>query len=475
MSLTADSPVHSSSSDDFAAFLDAELDSASDVSPDLDEVENEEAEGEEEVEYDEGQDEDDGSDDDDNDDDDDIDSSRTKKRKVELIEDVVDPPSSVSRGAPAETSGASLALDVCTHPGVMGGMCIRCGQKVEDESGVAFGYIHKNLRLADDEIARLRDKDLKNLLRHKKLYLVLDLDHTLLNSTRLGDISEEELYLKDQREVLPDAVRTNLFQLDHIHMMTKLRPFVHTFLKESSSLFEMYIYTMGERPYALEMADLLDPGGIYFHSRVIAQSDSTQRHQKGLDVVLGQESAVLILDDTEVVWGKHRENLILMDRYHFFASSCRQFGLKCKSLSELKSDENEAEGALASVLKVLQRIHSLFFDAERGDNIMERDVRQVLKTVRKEILMGCKIVFTGVIPIQCQPENHFYWKLAEQLGATFSTEVDESVTHVVSLNDKTEKSRQAVREEKFLVHPRWIEAANYLWRKPPEKNFPVTS
>ncbi|XP_060171792.1 RNA polymerase II C-terminal domain phosphatase-like 4 [Lycium barbarum] len=477
MSLTADSPVHSSSSDDFAAFLDAELDSASDVSPDLDEVENEEAEGEEEVEDKEEQDEDsgDGDDDDDDDDDGDTDSHRAKKRKVELIDDEVDPQSSASRGEPAETSGASLALDVCTHPGVMGGMCIRCGQKVEDESGVAFGYIHKNLRLGDDEIARLRDKDLKNLLRHKKLILVLDLDHTLLNSTRLADISAEELYLKDQREALPDALGSNLFKLDWIHMMTKLRPFVHTFLKEASSLFEMYIYTMGERPYALEMASLLDPGGIYFHSRVIAQSDSTRRHQKGLDVVLGQESAVLILDDTEVVWGKHRENLILMDRYHFFTSSCRQFGLKCKSLSERKSDENEADGALASVLKVLQRIHSLFFDPEREDNIMERDVRQVLKTVRKEILKGCKIVFTGVIPIQCQPENHHYWKLAEQLGAEISTEVDHSVTHVISVNDKTEKSRQALQQEKFLVHPRWIEAANYLWRKPPEENFPVSS
>nr|XP_009787945.1 PREDICTED: RNA polymerase II C-terminal domain phosphatase-like 4 [Nicotiana sylvestris]XP_009787946.1 PREDICTED: RNA polymerase II C-terminal domain phosphatase-like 4 [Nicotiana sylvestris] len=107
-------------------------------------------------------------------------------------------------------------------------------------------------------------------------------------------------------------------------MMTKLRPFVHTFLKEASSLFEMHIYTMGERPYALEMANLLDPGGIYFHSRVIAQGDCTQRHQKGLDVVVGQESAVLILDDTEAVWGKHKENLILMERYHFFTSSCRQ-------------------------------------------------------------------------------------------------------------------------------------------------------
>lgn len=66
-----------------------------------------------------------------------------------------------------------------------------------------LSIIWQNLRLADDEVARLRDKDLKNLLRHKKLILVLDLDHTLLNSTRLADISAEESYLKDQREVLP--------------------------------------------------------------------------------------------------------------------------------------------------------------------------------------------------------------------------------------------------------------------------------
>ena len=35
MSLVNDSPVHLSSSEDFAAFLDAELNSTSDISPDL--------------------------------------------------------------------------------------------------------------------------------------------------------------------------------------------------------------------------------------------------------------------------------------------------------------------------------------------------------------------------------------------------------------------------------------------------------
>ncbi|CAI9779681.1 unnamed protein product [Fraxinus pennsylvanica] len=377
MSLTADSPVHSSSSDDFAAILDAELDSASDASPDPEEVE----EKEEEIVGD-------------NDDDNNSDHQRIKRRKVEVYEEMVDSQSPKCQGEAPQTLGSSPKKDVCTHPGIIGGMCIRCGQIIDDESGVsrvAFGYIHKNLRLANDEIARLRDKDFKNFLRHRKLYLVLDLDHTLLNSTRLADITIEERYLEDQRDTLPDTLKSSLFRLESIHMMTKLRPFVNTFLKEASNLFEMYIYTMGERAYALEMAKLLDPGGVYFHSRVIAQGDCTQKYQKGLDVVLGQESAVLILDDTEAVWGKHKENLILMERYHFFASSCRQFGFNCTSLSELRSDESETEGALATVLKILQQIHSLFFDPEHVDDLEHQDVRQVLKSVRKEILKGCKI------------------------------------------------------------------------------------
>lgn len=63
------------------------------------------------------------------------------------------------------------------------------------------------------------------------------------------------------------------------------------------------------------------------------------------------------------VWGKHKENLILMERYHFFASSCRQFGFNCKSLSQERSDESETDGALATILRVLQKIHSIFFDS----------------------------------------------------------------------------------------------------------------
>ncbi|XP_034681267.1 RNA polymerase II C-terminal domain phosphatase-like 4 isoform X6 [Vitis riparia] len=134
----------------------------------------------------------------------------------------------------------------------------------------------------------------------------------------------------------------SLFMLESMPMLAKLRPFVCIFLKEASKMFEMYVYTMGEQFYALEMVKVLDPRTVYFSSSVISQADSTQRHQKGLDVVLGPKSAVLILDDTE------------------------------------RSDESEPDGALATILKVLQQTQSTLFDPELSDNFSGRDVRQVL-------------------------------------------------------------------------------------------------
>ncbi|KAK2654468.1 hypothetical protein Ddye_014324 [Dipteronia dyeriana] len=285
---------------------------------------------------------------------------------------------------------------------------------------------------------------MKNLLRHKKLYLILDLDHTLLNSTLLAHLTpEEEEYLnnqtKSQTDSRQDASRVDLFKLDFIHMMTKLRPFVHTFLKEASEMFDMYIYTMGDRPYALEMARLLDPNKDFFNAKVISRDDGTQRYQKSLDVVLGQESAVLILDDTENAWTKHKDNLILMERYHYFKSSCRQFGYNCKSLLELGKDENKPDGAFASVLKALKQVHSMFFDELGGD------------------LAGSR-----VFPTRYHAADHHLWKMAEQLGAMCMTELDPSVTHVISTDVGTEKSRWAVKEKKFLVNPQWIEGCEFF-------------
>lgn len=46
---------------------------------------------------------------------------------------------------------------------------------------------------------------------------------------------------------------------------------------------------------------------------------------------------------------------------------------------------------------------------------------------------------------------------------------------MVALDPRTEKALWAKEHRVFLVHPRWVDAACYLWRRPPEEDYPVTN
>ena len=100
----------------------------------------------------------------------------------------------------------------------------------------------------------------------------------------------------------------SLFQMEN-DKLVKLRPFVRTFLEQASSLFEMYVCTMGTRCYAKAAVKLLDPDSKYFSSRIIVREDFNGKDRKNLDLVRGQERGIVILDDTEIVWSDHTENL----------------------------------------------------------------------------------------------------------------------------------------------------------------------
>ncbi|PRQ39142.1 putative protein-serine/threonine phosphatase [Rosa chinensis] len=80
-------------------------------------------------------------------------------------------------------------------------------------------------------------------------------------------------------------------------IITKLRPFVRTFLKEAGQMFEMHIYTMGCQAYAMQMAELLDPGKEYFStstssSKITSRDDhSSPGQKKCLNLVRGCQNS----------------------------------------------------------------------------------------------------------------------------------------------------------------------------------------
>ncbi|KAJ4721336.1 RNA polymerase II C-terminal domain phosphatase-like 4 [Melia azedarach] len=311
----------------------------------------------------------------------------------------------------------------CMHNTVLKGICIRCKKAVDNSHGSSFDFLLEGLRFSDNAVYLLKQRHTETLLKKRKLLLVLDLDHTL------------------------------------VHCL-KLRPYAQSFLEEASKMFEMHLCTIGSRLYAQKATKFLDPNSKYFSCRIIAFEDFERKASKNLNLVLGEERSIIIVDDTENVWGRHTENLITVSRYDYFTHK----GGVDKSYSEEKTDESESNGGLANILRVLKTVHGLFFD-----NSTNGDVPSLLAKIRGGILTGCTLLFRDV-----HQDLPLMKSKAELMGATCTTEIDSSmiITHVVSSNAaKAEESRRAEQENLFLVHPKWIEAAYFLWSRQPEQDY----
>lgn len=343
------------------------------------------------------------------------------------------------------------------------------------------GYDEKQKAAIQRERTR-RIQEQNKMFAARKLCLVLDLDHTLLNSAKFVEVDPvHDEILRKKEEQDREKPHRHLFRFPHMGMWTKLRPGIWNFLEKASKLYELHLYTMGNKLYATEMAKVLDPKGVLFAGRVISRGDDTDSvdgeerapKSKDLEGVLGMESSVVIIDDSVRVWPHNKLNLIVVERYTYFPCSRRQFGLPGPSLLEIDHDERPEAGTLASSLAVIERIHQNFFASQ---SLEEVDVRNILASEQRKILAGCCIVFSRVFPVgEANPHLHPLWQTAEQFGAVCTSQIDDQVTHVVANSLGTDKVNWALSTGRFVVHPGWVEASALLYRRANEQDFAIKS
>ncbi|KAH7621996.1 hypothetical protein Ndes2526B_g02821 [Nannochloris sp. 'desiccata'] len=429
------------------------------------------------------------------------------------------------------TVGASRSGECPPHPGFMGGICIRCGvlkppqdpshlpgiklnrnndnvKNIQSSSPLALKYIHHGLEVSRDEAERLRAETVQRALASRRLLLILDLDHTLLHSSRFSDLTQAQHEALHTRAAAQTGPPENLllYHLQYMSMWTKLRPGIRNFLTSAHELFDLHVFTMGDKDYAAGMAAVLDPNGKLFGGRVASSSDAGPGGVKDIDVLLGAEEMVMILDDTVGVWPRHKDNLMQVERYIYFPACAVRFGRGGQSLFERGEDEDADNGALATCLRVLTEVHRRFFkehdsqqleqqklavnpntaangDAEGVVSIHENtshqmlsslpDARAHLRAVRAEILVGCCILFSRIIPKDISdPSRHPFWQLATHLGAKCVSEQCPEVTHVVAANH-TDKTNWAEKLGKFVVSPDWLMCCAFTWNHAEEEMFPL--
>ncbi|KAJ4828340.1 hypothetical protein Tsubulata_040656 [Turnera subulata] len=345
----------------------------------------------------------------------------------------------------------------CSHGVILRLLCTTCGKVMNEKYGVGFEYMQEGLRLSLEEAERWRRAETRKILADEKLILVLDLDHTLIHAGTADLLTPEEKLLVervDSGEVL--GISLYVVGYKDSFYRTKIRPFVREFLEEASTLFQMYVYTNASKDYASRIVKLLDPDNKYFNGRVITREVSTRIGSKDLDVVLGSERVVVIVDDSPEVWPKHQANLMRITKYRYFVKA----GIY---LQPGHGKDEPDEGPLFGILKELKKIHREFFK-NKGEP--SRDVRLIMQKLRGTFLEGCKIQLRDFSPEK-------YAKLsskAARLGAVCTTEYDPSITHVVTLNPEPEELQRAEQENKKFMVPEWIDASSRFW--PNVSEFP---
>ena len=227
--------------------------------------------------------------------------------------------------------------ETCIHDNQYGGMCLICGKSTDeidfyttqlDTARAPVQMIHDNVKLTVslDRAAETELLQQKRLLEHRKLSLVVDLDQTIIHACIDPTVGE---WQNDPTNPNHDAVKdVQSFQLNDdgprglasgCSYYIKMRPNLRQFLTNIAKLYELHVYTMGTRAYAMNIAKIVDPDKKLFGDRIISRDENGNMTAKSLQRLFPvSTNMVVVIDDRADVWPNNRRNLIKVVPYDFF-------------------------------------------------------------------------------------------------------------------------------------------------------------
>lgn len=110
-------------------------------------------------------------------------------------------------------------------------------------------------------------------------------------------------------------------------------------------------------------------------------------------------------------------------------------------------------------------MHQQWYDAYEQQKAQKRpDVKDVILQMKKQVLKGCVLAFSGLIPLHETPESVMIWRMAETFGARCVRTLTPDVTHLVATTALTEKAEQAYqRKNVHVVWPSWLNDSICRW------------
>ena len=230
-----------------------------------------------------------------------------------------------------------VVKEACSHEIQFQGLCAMCGKDMTEVNWVTdardterapINMVHDqtNLTVSATQAQRAETELQQRLLKQRKLSLVVDLDQTIIHACCEPTIGE---WQRDTSNPNYDSVKdVRTFQLNDdgprglassCDYYIKMRPGLEQFLTKVADLYELHVYTMGTRAYAVNIAKIVDKDKKFFGNRVISRDENGSLTSKNLERLFpSSTNMVVIIDDRADVWPRNRPNLIKVTPYDFF-------------------------------------------------------------------------------------------------------------------------------------------------------------
>ncbi|XP_069112062.1 RNA polymerase II subunit A C-terminal domain phosphatase-like isoform X2 [Argopecten irradians] len=163
-----------------------------------------------------------------------------------------------------------------------------------------------------------------------------------------------------------------------------------------------------------------------------------------------------------------------------------------KADEEDKNEEiewDDDDDYLIYLEEILSRIHKAFYDLYdqlQNKTVKDKteypDLKNIIPYVKRKVLKGCNILFSGVFPTNLPPEKSRAYIVAKALGANIQTNFvprdgsnSDATTHVVAALLGTVKVRTAQKTKGVhIVTPNWLWCCGERYEKVDERLFLLT-
>jgi FCP1-like phosphatase family protein len=309
------------------------------------------------------------------------------------------------------------------------------------------------------------------ILEAKKLFLLLDIDNTILHASSipLSVTTFEDLKKNYGNDVF-------MIKLGQQRMIVKLRPLIRELFESLRDKFEIYFYTYGTQEYATAVITYLrETFGFDFLSteRLVARDSNGEFSHKSIKRIFPTtEDMVLILDDRVDVW-QGAKNLIRVSGYYFFRE--KDFPMETEHIMV------DTDRSLYSVEKLITFIHAAFYwyYEHKGSR---KDVKEIMQGKLHSVFNDKKFVFSGMynknqLLIETQ-QGYVIDMLGGDLEAEYSDDIDfvisEKYEGIYLLIKDTTKMKQATESGKPIVHKLWLDYCYFLFGEINKEDFILT-